>query len=200
MLLAHLLLIAVFLSRPAPRPPSSKAETLIALRVLPPAGPPAKPSGAPAAAQPPEKNVAPAARTATTASSTTPSISPKHNTPTISLPHSEAVGSELSKHDAKPVSAQLSSQPDFKAAYLNNPKPPYPRLAIRQQIEGTVILVVRVLPDGRPGEVRIDQSSGNSLLDDSAVKTVKSWRFVPARQGGVAVSAEVRVPIVFSLK
>jgi periplasmic protein TonB len=91
------------------------------------------------------------------------------------------------------------SEPDFKAAYLNNPKPLYPRIAVRQQIEGTVILLVRVLPNGLAGEVRVERSSGNKLLDDSAHQTVKTWRFVPAKKEGSAVSAEVRVPIVFSL-
>jgi protein TonB len=115
--------------------------------------------------------------------------------------HQEA--QNVTAEGSKTVSAQqrnnLISEPDFKAAYLNNPKPPYPRMAVRQHVQGTVILTVRVLPDGRAGDVRIDQSSGNSLLDDSALNTVKSWRFTPARQGGVAVAAEVRVPIVFSL-
>ena len=88
---------------------------------------------------------------------------------------------------------------DYKAAYLNNPKPPYPRMAVRLRIEGTVILLVQVLPDGKAGEVRVTQSSGNGLLDDSALKTVKTWRFTPARKDGVITTAFVRVPIMFSL-
>lgn len=90
-------------------------------------------------------------------------------------------------------------EPDYKAAYLNNPKPPYPRMAVRLRIEGTVLLLVQVLPDGRAGTVQVMKTSGNDLLDDSALKTVKTWRFTPARKDGVITSAYVRVPIIFSL-
>jgi protein TonB len=90
--------------------------------------------------------------------------------------------------------------PDYKAAYLQNPKPAYPPLAFKMRIEGKVILVAEVLPNGQSGSVKIVESSGNEMLDKSALETVKKWKFTPARKDGVIVTQAVRIPITFSLK
>ncbi|MBF0447473.1 MAG: energy transducer TonB [Magnetococcales bacterium] len=82
---------------------------------------------------------------------------------------------------------------------LNNPKPRYPVLARRRGWQGLVLLRVEVDSTGAPLSVQIKQGSGHSILDDSAVQTVKSWRFIPAKRWGVAVRAFVEVPIHFSL-
>lgn len=92
-----------------------------------------------------------------------------------------------------------NSPPRFGAAYLNNPAPKYPPLAKRLGEEGKVLLRVLVSPDGLAKEVRVHASSGSSLLDESAIKAVRRWRFVPAKQGDNAVQAWVQVPIVFKL-
>ncbi len=89
---------------------------------------------------------------------------------------------------------------DYKAAYLQNPKPPYPPLAFRLRAEGRVVLIAEVLPNGQSGSVRIVESSGNELLDKSALETVKKWKFTPARKDGVIITQAVRIPITFSLK
>ena len=87
-----------------------------------------------------------------------------------------------------------------RIAYGTNPKPPYPISALRLRIEGTVLLEVTVAPDGRAGAVRVQQSSGNAALDDSALTTVRDrWRFVPARASGVPIEGTVQVPIHFRL-
>lgn len=100
-------------------------------------------------------------------------------------------------------SASMATAPvvdaDYKAAYLNNPKPPYPALAYRMRVQGKVILLVEVLPSGQVGGVSIEVSSGNELLDKSALETVKKWQFSPARKDGVIVAQVVKVPISFNL-
>jgi protein TonB len=67
-------------------------------------------------------------------------------------------------------------------------------------IEGTVILQADVSEQGIPLQVRLFQSSGNDLLDQSALSTVAQWRFTPARKDGVITRSTVRIPITFSLK
>lgn len=89
---------------------------------------------------------------------------------------------------------------DYKAAYLNNPKPPYPAAAVRRGAEGRVVLLAEVLADGRAGRVRLEQSSGHAVLDASAMNTVRTWRFTPARKDGVIITQTVRIPIEFNLK
>ena len=93
----------------------------------------------------------------------------------------------------------LDDEPIFSADYLNNPKPPYPLVAIRKGYQGKVLLNVEVLADGKPGEVEVLQSSGHDVLDAAAVQTVKTWRFVPAHRFGQAVRQWVHVPIKFEL-
>lgn len=111
---------------------------------------------------------------------------------------------ESSKPGASARSAGIDSAPmvdaDYKAAYLNNPKPPYPPVAFQLRIEGTVRLKALVLPDGSCGEVLLAQSSGNELLDQSALNTVAKWKFSPAKLQGKDVSQWVAIPITFALK
>lgn len=89
---------------------------------------------------------------------------------------------------------------DYKAAYLNNPKPPYPPLAFRMKVEGTVMLKVHVQPDGSCGEVLLARTSGNDLLDRSAMDTVAKWKFTPAKSQGKDIAQWVSIPITFSIK
>lgn len=103
-------------------------------------------------------------------------------------------------HAATPASSVvLDAEPDYKAEYLNNPRPAYPMIARRMGYHGKVVLEVEVLAEGKAGEVKLLQSSGFELLDSSAMQTVKTWRFIPARRFGQAVTQRFLVPIKFSL-
>ncbi|MBX3676249.1 MAG: energy transducer TonB [Rhodocyclaceae bacterium] len=90
--------------------------------------------------------------------------------------------------------------PRFDADYLDNPKPAYPVSSRRRGEEGRVMLRVFVDAQGRAAKVEVQESSGHSRLDESAVTAVARWRFVPARRGSEPLAAWVRVPIVFSLR
>lgn len=89
---------------------------------------------------------------------------------------------------------------EAKPNYAVNPKPPYPRLAIRKGYEGTVVLLVEVLADGSVRGVEISQSSGYPILDRCALKTVRKWRFIPGKRGEESVPMKVKLPVVFRLK
>ena len=93
-----------------------------------------------------------------------------------------------------------TAEPDVQAAYKENPKPPYPKAAFRVGAEGTVEIAVEVNPDGAVSAVRLAQSSGNEWLDQSALDSVKGWRFRSARKDGVLIKTVVRVPITFKLR
>jgi protein TonB len=66
--------------------------------------------------------------------------------------------------------------------------------------EGRVMLRVYVEASGLASKVEIRTSSGSERLDQAALEAVKRWKFVPARQGDVAIPAHVVVPISFSLR
>jgi len=89
--------------------------------------------------------------------------------------------------------------PRSDAAYLNNPRPAYPLAARRRGDQGTVYVKVLVTADGLAASVGLEKSSGHPALDEAAVSAVKSWRFVPARQGGQAIESPYVVPVVFKL-
>jgi len=85
--------------------------------------------------------------------------------------------------------------------YDVNPKPPYPRIARRLGAQGVVTLRVLVLKDGSVGQVAVLRSSGFRMLDNSALRTVRSaWRFLPALHDGLAVDSWVEIPIKFVLE
>ena len=88
----------------------------------------------------------------------------------------------------------------FDATTLHNPKPPYPLTARRKGIEGRVLLAAHVRADGTCAEVRLIHSSGHGLLDQSALDTVRRWRFLPARRGRASVDSWVEIPISFRLE
>jgi protein TonB len=83
--------------------------------------------------------------------------------------------------------------------YGANPKPEYPAQARDQGLQGLVLLRVRVLPDGKSGEVLVERSSGHAILDQAALRAVKAWHFVPATRNGIAVASWASVPVRFSL-
>ena len=90
--------------------------------------------------------------------------------------------------------------PRFDVAYLNNPRPEYPRISRRMGEQGKVLLHVFVNAAGQAERIEIRTSSGHARLDESAREAVRRWKFVPARQGDQPVSAWVLVPISFVLE
>lgn len=98
------------------------------------------------------------------------------------------------------IQAAPTVDADYKAAYLNNPKPPYPAMAFKMRVEGTVVLRALILPDGKCSEVMIAKTSGNESLDRSALNTVSQWQFTPAKAQGKEISQWVNIPITFSIK
>lgn len=76
---------------------------------------------------------------------------------------------------------------------------PYPKTALRNHVEGTVILRVLVGEDGTVKEIEIDRTSGSRDLDRAAREAVMKWKFKPGMRAGVAYAGWARVPINFTL-
>jgi periplasmic protein TonB len=107
--------------------------------------------------------------------------------------------------DLKPdFSPTLPTNPDplpsTRLEYASAPAPTYPREALLDGVEGTVVLKVLVDVDGKPLSVEIERSSGNRRLDDAARRQVlRKWMFRPAIRDGLAVQVYGIVPVNFSL-
>lgn len=99
-----------------------------------------------------------------------------------------------------PSPVQLDAEPDYRADYLNNPRPPYPMVARRMGYNGKVVLNVEVLAEGKAGQVLLHQSCGHEILDKAALQTVKTWKFSPAKRLGQPVTQWFLVPIRFSIE
>jgi protein TonB len=99
---------------------------------------------------------------------------------------------------------QTASLPGFiesrPPAYGHRQDPEYPEFARRRGYQGTALLRVRVLEDGRVAAVQIKESSGYQILDGTATKAVWTWRFAPALADGRPVASWVLVPITFRLQ
>jgi len=133
-----------------------------------------------------------------------PVMRPRVSQSAVATPAPETQTQESADVDPAPAEpAPGRDEPLVESRYdvssLNNPKPPYPLAARRRGQEGRALLHAHVREDGAASEVEIKQSSGYELLDNSALRTVRRWRFVPASRGGVAVASWVEIPIVFRL-
>jgi len=96
--------------------------------------------------------------------------------------------------------APVEQTPVYWNLKLVDMKPPvYPPRCLRMGIEGRVKVRVLVGENGRPQEVTIGQSSGESALDQAAMDAVREWRFEPARSNGMPVRAWAIVPVEFKL-
>ena len=79
------------------------------------------------------------------------------------------------------------------------PNPPYTEEARKARFQGTVLLQIVILPDGRASDVRVLRGVGMGL-DESALKTVREWRFKPMLgPGNRPVSVETPVEVTFRL-
>jgi protein TonB len=99
-----------------------------------------------------------------------------------------------------PVQPDPGPMTSTRLEYASAPAPTYPREAILDGIEGTVLLKVLVGVDGKPLSVEIERSSGHRRLDDAARRQVlRRWMFKPAIRDGQAVQVYGMVPVNFSL-
>jgi len=75
--------------------------------------------------------------------------------------------------------------------------PKYPDSAKSKRIEGTVVLELRILPDGRVANARVVKSIKE--LDKAAVDAAMKWEFVPTLVNGTRVSVLYQVEVPFSI-
>lgn len=76
----------------------------------------------------------------------------------------------------------------------------YPKSAYEDKVEGKTVVKVKIDKNGKQADTQIAKSSGNSDLDDEAlraVKTLKNWN--PGTVGEKAVATWVQIPVKFKL-
>jgi len=92
------------------------------------------------------------------------------------------------------IGGTTASLRSVKAKVAYAPRPVYPYEARRQRVTGSGIALLTVdQTSGTVTDVRMAQSCGNVILDNSTLYALRTWRFKP---GGVT---QVEVPITYTL-
>ena len=141
------------------------------------------------------------------AASPSPSASLAASTVADGIASSQGAATTAAASPPGPVSAPSATGSRTEApTELARPKggyqvrPSYPSTARRLGAQGTTLLKVHVLADGRVGEVVVQESAGHSDLDRAAADAVRQWRFDPARRGSEPVAMWVLLPVEFRLR
>lgn len=104
------------------------------------------------------------------------------------------------KSSASTNSASTRTTTVARPDYARNPPPNYPELARRNGWKGTVLVRVQVNAQGNVTSVKLQRGSGYGVLDQAALQSVRSWRFIPRRENGQPLASEVEVPVNFDLR
>jgi len=79
-------------------------------------------------------------------------------------------------------------------------RPRYTGEALRQKIQGTVVLEAVITTDGCASQIRIVRSLDRGGLDEEATQAVTQWHFEPGRLGGTPVDVLVTILVDFSVR
>ena len=119
------------------------------------------------------------------------SKNPKVEAPSIS----EASNLELGVHSSSLMDKDIQSREKF-----GNPRPPYPLASRRMGEQGAVDLQLCLSHQGHIESVVVMKSSGYGRLDQSALETIKTWKFLALEMVKVPSSDCYRLPIHFRLE
>jgi general secretion pathway protein A len=80
---------------------------------------------------------------------------------------------------------------------LSSPPPSYPSVARSTNVSGSVLIDAVVDETGKVGDMKV--LSGNPVLRQAAMESLRMWKYEPARLNGQPTSAHVQVRMNFSL-
>ena len=124
----------------------------------------------------------------------TPAVSQPQ--PAVAKPTTESAAPTFREGDV------VEMAPDVvKPELLNRVQPSYPPVALKQKVEGTVILSLLVSDNGEVSEVKVLREAGGSAgLTDAAAAAARKWKFRPAVKQGKRVKVWVTYPVAFKLQ
>lgn len=108
---------------------------------------------------------------------------------------------------SEPVLATPDAQPTpvyaptvvVEARFIDRVAPAYPDIAREQGAQGTAIVLATVGPKGFVISVALDQSTGNKVLDQSALSAARASKFQPPEIDGKPATETYRIVYTFSL-
>jgi TonB family protein len=78
----------------------------------------------------------------------------------------------------------------------HSPDPEYPKLPADADTRGVVVMLIGINAKGHIELVHVLRAS-NEAFEDSAVNTVKTWKFSPAKKAGRPVPVQITVEMHF---
>ena len=112
---------------------------------------------------------------------------------------SQVTGRELRRASSVEPAGVLELSPEVaEGSLLYRVEPEYPEEARQRQMQGSVVLDVRMARDGAVQAVNL--VSGQALLADAAIVAVKQWRFKPRLIQGQPVEMQTKVMLNFKLQ
>lgn len=130
----------------------------------------------------------------------TPRVEPVATRTEVMNPsHDSPMAIETPTVSPVPVTPTIEPSVSTGASYENVSLPGYPAIARKQGLRGETLLRVLVGASGAAERIEVSRSSGHRILDRTAIASVRTWRFKPALENGVAIASWVEVPVSFRL-
>ena len=67
---------------------------------------------------------------------------------------------------------------------ISDISPVYPLEALKDRIEGKVVVKFFINKDGKVSEISVESTSGSKILDSAAINYVQMLKFIPAQTNG----------------
>ena len=105
----------------------------------------------------------------------------------------------VNTNTTSPTSKNIKSRAKYKIGTIENPHPEYPIIARKKGWQGRLLLAVHIDKNGNVLNVHVKETSGFEVLDKVSVKTIRDWKFLPARHGDNNVEDNINIPVSFKL-
>ena len=107
--------------------------------------------------------------------------------------------SNVNTNITSPTSKNIKSRAKYKIGTIENPHPEYPIIARKKGWQGRLLLAVHIDKNGNVLNIHVKETSGFEVLDKVSVKTIRDWKFLPARYGDSNVEDNINIPVSFKL-
>ncbi len=107
--------------------------------------------------------------------------------------------SNVNSNITSPTPKNVKSRAKYKIGTIENPHPEYPIIARKKGWQGRLLLAVHIDKNGNVLNIHVKETSGYEILDRVSVKTIRDWKFLPARYGDRYVEDNINIPVSFKL-
>jgi TonB family protein len=94
---------------------------------------------------------------------------------------------------------QSCSVPNQNAAVDGTPYFEYPAIASEQEVGGTTAVKIDLAASGSLQQAGVAQSSGNFMLDDSALRTARLTKFAPEKRSCEPIAGSYILTVAFTI-